>query len=270
MLPRLLTALIGAPIIIICIEIGGLPFGLLVFFISIFALYEYLFMAKNSGYENDIVIGIVAALIFQVGVLLDSKGIAARSGYPFTSMLLFLVILLFFIREFIRFDKFSLVRILVEVFGVLFILWSLLHLSLIREVHGKNWTYFLFITIWCADTAAWAIGSYYGKRKLAFMEQISPKKTFEGIIGEILGAVVASIVLKSILFRQENLIQFVLFAILISILSLISDLCESLMKRSFGFKDSSNLLPGHGGILDRFDSFLITAPVFYYFMLFRN
>lgn len=269
MFPRLLTGVLGVPLVILTVYLGGVSFALLVFLVSVFACYEYLSMAKRSGYENDVFTGLLASIILPVGVFLDGKGVAARSGYPFTSLFLFIILLIFFVREFFKFDRFSLVRILVKTFGVFFISWSLLHIALIRDVHGREWCYFLIVTIWFADTFAWFIGTYFGKKRPQFIRDISPKKTLEGFFGELTGGVIGAVFIKSVVFKNSSYTQFLIMGAVIGLLSFISDLSESLIKRSFGFKDSSNLLPGHGGILDRFDSFLITAPLFYYILQFR-
>jgi phosphatidate cytidylyltransferase len=117
--------------------------------------------------------------------------------------------------------------------------------------------YFLFIVIWSIDTGAYAVGVKLGKHKLS--QNISPKKTLEGALGGIAVGIIVSILCGFIL---ESLV----LGIFLAFSSQFSDLAESLLKRDVGLKDTSNLLPGHGGMLDRFDSFLFTAPLLYYYL----
>ncbi|OVE77052.1 hypothetical protein BVX98_03750, partial [bacterium F11] len=116
------------------------------------------------------------------------------------------------------------------------------------------------------DVGAWGVGRLVGKRPLA--PRISPKKTWEGTLaGLVLGCLVGWLFRESFLPKAFGPLEGVIYALLIGITAQISDLMESLLKRSFNVKDSSELLPGHGGILDRFDSFIFAAPFFYYVLL---
>ena len=112
----------------------------------------------------------------------------------------------------------------------------------------------LFIIVWCSDIGAYFAGRYYGKHKLA--ENISPKKTIEGFIGGFLAAMLAALVLSFIIKLPLGLCPFLPLTALVVIYAAIGDLWESVLKRRAGIKDSSNILPGHGGILDRIDSWL--------------
>ena len=113
------------------------------------------------------------------------------------------------------------------------------------------------------DTGAYFIGKKFGKHKLA--KNISPKKTIEGAIAGIITSIIVSLLCR-ILFMKDiiSVKEAILFAIIISLVGQFSDLAESLFKRDSDVKDSGNILPGHGGMLDRFDSYLFAAPVFYY------
>jgi phosphatidate cytidylyltransferase len=119
----------------------------------------------------------------------------------------------------------------------------------------------VFILTWTSDTGAFFIGKRFGKNKLS--PSISPNKTVEGAIGGIFFSAVAAIILAS-LFLNINTFYAVILGIIISISGQIGDLFESFIKRQIGVKDSGDILPGHGGILDRFDSLMFTGPTFYY------
>ena len=122
-----------------------------------------------------------------------------------------------------------------------------------------------FIVIWGNDTFAYLSGMAFGKHKL--LERVSPKKTWEGTFGGALFSFIAVIVL-SLFFKELNAFEWIGFALTIIIFGTFGDLFESLIKRTLGLKDSGNIMPGHGGILDRFDSILMAAPFAYIYIVF--
>ncbi|MDD2524535.1 MAG: CDP-archaeol synthase, partial [Endomicrobiaceae bacterium] len=126
---------------------------------------------------------------------------------------------------------------------------------------------FLFVNIWVLDTGAYVVGKKFGKHKLA--KFISPKKTIEGAIAGVFTGIFTAIICREIFMQNIISIQeTIIFAIVISIVGQFSDLAESLFKRDCNIKDSGNILPGHGGMLDRFDSYIFCAPIFYYLIIF--
>lgn len=124
-------------------------------------------------------------------------------------------------------------------------------------------TFLTMACIWAADIGAYVVGKYFGKTKLSL---ISPKKTVEGAVFGIFGSMVVGIIGACYLHWNSWEISGLLLGLLIGVVSLLGDLTESLMKRDAGFKDSGELIPGHGGILDRTDSYVFTAPLVYYFV----
>jgi phosphatidate cytidylyltransferase len=149
-------------------------------------------------------------------------------------------------------------------FGLFYIVWTLSHILLIRDLRpeGKLYTFFLFFVIWALD-----VGAYWGGKKLGhhrLMNTVSPKKTWEGVITGSLSALFTAWICHLIFLKTLPVIQVFVLAGVILIVAQLSDLSESLLKRNVEVKDSSHLLPGHGGMLDRFDSFLLSAPAYYY------
>ncbi|MFP3591754.1 phosphatidate cytidylyltransferase [Chryseobacterium sp. SIMBA_038] len=123
---------------------------------------------------------------------------------------------------------------------------------------------FLFVLIWSSDTFAYLTGKFFGKHKMA--PKISPKKTWEGYIGGVVLTLVLSYFIEH--YQPELRGNWMVVGFLVAAFAPLGDLVESQLKRNFGVKDSGNILPGHGGVLDRLDSFLICAPVVYlYFIL---
>jgi phosphatidate cytidylyltransferase len=121
----------------------------------------------------------------------------------------------------------------------------------------------LFGILWVGDTAAMGIGKWLGKHKLA--PAVSPNKTVEGLIGGFIGAIVISLIVYYWKFPHLQIYHFLIIPVLCSLFGQLGDLVESMWKRSLGLKDSSAIIPGHGGVLDRFDSLLFAAPVLYYY-----
>ena len=123
----------------------------------------------------------------------------------------------------------------------------------------------LFVAVWVTDSAAYFTGMAIGKNKLA--QVLSPKKTWEGAIGGFLGAFATVFVARALFFHGQLSLPLALgLGVLVGVVGQASDLCQSLVKRASGVKDSASLLPGHGGLFDRMDSFLLLAPVYYYLL----
>jgi phosphatidate cytidylyltransferase len=126
----------------------------------------------------------------------------------------------------------------------------------------------VFFFIWAADTLAYVAGRALGKHKLA--PSISPKKTWEGFIGGIVGAVLVGVALKYTWLGYLAWPHVIVLALIGGIVGPLGDLAESGFKRSVGVKDSGNVLPGHGGLLDRFDALILTAPLYYLYLAYAT
>jgi phosphatidate cytidylyltransferase len=150
-----------------------------------------------------------------------------------------------------------------SLFGILFIGWSLSHLILLRNLADGQWSIlFLCTIVWVGDSTAMYVGKLLGRHKMA--PTISPGKTWEGAVGCILGYLLAAALGARFLVPRLVLWQSLVLGLVISFAAQISDLSESLIKRYAGVKDSGELIPGHGGLLDRIDSVLFATPMFFY------
>lgn len=143
----------------------------------------------------------------------------------------------------------------------IFVIIPLYYLSLLKET-GRSFPFILLLTMWASDTCAYLFGKRFGKRKL--VPYISPKKTYEGLLGAMAGSTVVIVLSGKVL--GMGILETVIVGATIGILAQMGDILESAGKRVCAIKDSSRLIPGHGGILDRMDSFIFTAPFLYHYL----
>lgn len=268
LLPRLLSAVVGIPLLLFFIHLGSLPFLAFVAGTAVLALYEYGLVLWLGGRGVQRFNAAAGGGLLALAVGLGGRGGGPRSG-DLGWAVLALLTLWVVLREMFRREH-SLDRAALTLFGAVFVGWSLGHLALLRELrpHGERLTLFLFLTVWITDMAAYAAGRGFGRRPLA--PRISPKKTWEGAVAGVAGALLFSAAAERTFLGEALGLKAALAAgLLIGVLGQLSDLAESVVKRAAGVKDSSDLLPGHGGVLDRFDSFLLTAPLLYYALLLK-
>ncbi len=170
-----------------------------------------------------------------------------------------------FIKELFQQNKAPLINIALSLFTASYVALPFALMNLLAFNNGEynfHLPLAIFILVWINDTGAYLSGITLGKHK--FFERISPKKTWEGTIGGFALTIIASYVL-SLLWNEMNTIQWLIFGGITSTMAVLGDLTESMFKRSIGVKDSGTILPGHGGVLDRFDAVLFAIPmaVFY-------
>ena len=153
--------------------------------------------------------------------------------------------------------------------GMLYVGLTLSYVVLIRLLpEGESLLFFLLLVTWAADMAAYYVGTLYGQRALA--PRISPKKTVEGLAGGLVGATLVAYAACWTFVPDFSTLDTLVLAVFLTLAGLWGDLVESAIKRGVGVKDSGGLLPGHGGMLDRLDSLLFTAPAFYYYVTFMG
>jgi phosphatidate cytidylyltransferase len=146
--------------------------------------------------------------------------------------------------------------------GIFYLGWLLSYWVLIMGFYGRDWVLLALFSTFAVDTTAYFIGRALGRHKMA--PTISPGKTWEGALGGLVGAIVAVIALALLLDIDISYSEMVILGLLIAVFAQLGDLAESKLKRSMGVKEAGNLIPGHGGILDRLDSIVFTGVVVYY------
>jgi phosphatidate cytidylyltransferase len=159
--------------------------------------------------------------------------------------------------------------LMAELFGILYLALFLYPAIPMRfdfgRAIGMQWVFLLLIVIWTNDTAALIAGKTIGKRP--FAPVLSPKKTWEGAVAGLLAGIGVAAAIQPLLFRDLRMSSVIIASILVGISGQLGDLAESLLKRAAAIKDSSHIIPGHGGVLDRMDSLLFAIPVLYFYLL---
>ncbi|HDL18604.1 MAG TPA: phosphatidate cytidylyltransferase [Bacteroidetes bacterium] len=262
---RVLVVLVGAPLIIAIVLIGKIPFLLLTSLILIVSLYEFYQLAQKKGAFPDVMLSIFAALL----LIWDMYFYSSQHFLPILSGFTIVVVILQ-----LRQTKGSqIINLATNFLGVVYLGVLLSFFIGIRELplkfnldygQGGYWTLAILITIWIGDSVAYFAGSSIGKHKLA--KRISPKKTVEGAIGGFFGMLIVIFISRFAFSLNWTLLDTLVIGIICGTIGQISDLAESQFKRDAGVKDSSNLLPGHGGMFDRFDVLFLTPPVIYYYL----
>ena len=268
MIKRSLTAIIGLPIVLVILIFGNkYVMDVIVAILAIFGIHEYMKCVSNKFKP-----------VSWVGYLL-AIAIAGLHIIPFDSLLQYLplglvsIIAILFMHVVFSDMKINFIDIAVTLIGILYIVGFFAFISLIYAVEkegfniGKIYIAFLFFATWGSDIFAFLIGMKFGKHKFS---KISPKKSIEGCIAGIISGVllvtISSIIFGNIFNIDFNYFAIVIIAFIINILGQIGDFSASCIKRYCEVKDFSNLLPGHGGIIDRFDSVIFAAPFAYYLL----
>ncbi|MFT8446384.1 MAG: phosphatidate cytidylyltransferase [Liquorilactobacillus nagelii] len=250
---RVITAVIALIVFIPLAVIGGTPFDILALILGLIGLSEILVMRKKLLVSPEAIISGLAALFLIVpqNWLAFLPTIATR----FTIFYFFVLVLLLY--TVMTRNRFSFDDVGVLVLGALFVSLGFHYLIGARQA-GVDTLFFLLLIVWTTDSGAYLIGRKIGKNKLA--PHISPNKTWEGSIGGTLAALVVGLIFNLFWPQAGNWFMICGMTILLSAIGQAGDLVESALKRFYGVKDSGKILPGHGGILDRFDSLLFVLP----------
>jgi len=267
LLIRTLTGAVFVGLTIGSILLGEFTF--LFFFIAtmLYATFEFYRLCQIRGDKPHVVLGLIISAYIFLSVFLY------RLNYMGLEVFLILLPLLMAVPIFEVFSK-GKRRILNISFTILGIIYVAIPFSILNLIatHQERLTgagyspepiIGLFLFLWANDSGAYLIGSRFGKHKMA--EKISPRKTWEGAFGGAVFAVLVSIVFSSC-GKLFSIPQAIVASIITVISGTLGDLSESMFKRSFNVKDSGRIMPGHGGLLDRFDSLLFSAPVYYLYL----
>lgn len=266
LLKRSVTALIFVAIILSSVFINQYTFAGIFLIINTIALIEFYQLTEKGGFKPQKIFGILmGAILFTLSFLIANNFVET---YFFLLCIPLIIVML--IGELYRIKEHHFRCIAFTVFGLIYVAipFSLMNFLLINPLTDNSYSYVFilsfFLIIWLNDTGAYIFGSNFGKNKL--FPRISPKKTWEGTLGGIFTALGASVAI-SFFFDELSLIQWVIFGLITSVFGTYGDLVESMLKRRSNVKDSGHILPGHGGMLDRFDSALFAAPMVFIYLI---
>lgn len=301
---RVIVAVAAIPLIVFAVFEGGYWFFLLVALISAIALWEFYGMARQKGAEPLRWFGILVGLLVNAAFLyerlhIEVYGFFADRGIHlklFSSLQFLLVVLVCFtvcslLVELFRRKGSFMLNMATGAAGILVIALPLGLLVGLRELYDHGFPYHIFfqngslagedqvatarlwggwtilsifVSLWVCDTAAYFAGSWFGTHKL--FPSVSPGKTWEGAVAGFLGALVVWIAARSYVLPYLSAGDAVIIGVIVGVFGQMGDLIESKFKRDAGIKDSSAIIPGHGGVYDRFDSLVFVAPFVYLYI----
>ncbi len=257
MLQRLISSIIALPILLFVVIMGGVYIQVAAMLLSLMGLYEFYHAFRQAGYQPSAKLGYTYTIILY------------GLGFIEAGPIFYIAIVFMFLYNVLIYNVLSKHEAILDMaltfLGFFYVAFSFFHISLIASVDTNFFIWYIFILAWGSDTFAYFSGRFFGRHKL--IEHVSPKKTIEGSIGGLIGSTVLSV-----LFAYVYNPDFMSFAILLglvgSVLAQSGDLIASKIKRYCGIKDFGKIMPGHGGVLDRFDSIILTGPFIYYFIFY--
>ncbi|ARQ04298.1 phosphatidate cytidylyltransferase [Macrococcoides caseolyticum] len=249
---RTITAIIAMAVFLPVVVYGKLPLLIMAYLLAIVALKEVLNMKNIKLYSLPGIISVIALCLIMSPE--KSKLVALDYQVPFL-ILMSLIMLSYTVMSKNRFNFVD------AAFCMLAVAYIGIGFMYFYETRNNGLIYILFalLIVWVTDTGAYIFGRLFGKNKL--WPEISPNKTIEGFVGGILSSTIIAIIFSINYDMPLSILPLILVTWLFSMFGQLGDLVESALKRHFDVKDSGNLLPGHGGILDRFDSFIFVLPL---------
>lgn len=261
---RIITGVIAAALFIPFVMYGKVPFSALICVIAAVGFYEILKM-KNISILS--IPGILGLLVMGMLVLPDEWANAVLSVIGYDSRLTvvyglaaLLLIYVVLVKNKVTFEDVGFILL-----GALYVGLGFYYLIETRDA-GLVFIVYCLLVVWTTDSGAYFVGRKIGKNKL--WPEISPKKTVEGFVGGIVIAVISAVIMQLVVPFMPSMLSLILVTIVASIIGQMGDLVESAIKRHYNVKDSGTILPGHGGILDRFDSLLFVVPLLHFLHLF--
>ncbi len=251
---RVMSALVLLPLAGLMVYLGGLWWFATVALVTSLAAWEFWGLMRKGGFQPHLALLLLVLLCQEV---LAQFGLGEYLPAALTALFILTISWQLFLK-----DRKTPTADWALTFAMgLYLGWMGGHFLRIRALpDGLGWIALALVTTWACDTGAYFVGSWVGRHKLA--PRISPKKTWEGVVAGWLAAEAVAVALGSLV--GLNAAQSLAVGLAVAVLSPLGDLSISMMKRQVGVKDSSNLIPGHGGMLDRLDSLLFIVPTVYY------
>jgi len=263
-LKRIIVAVVAIPLILIAAYLGGYYFFCFIALVALLSFYEFSLLSKNKNAHVNLFLGEITIFLLLLNQVTNFTDII--------SLLLLSSVLLLTIELF-RNNGSALLNLGLTFLGIFYIGIFSVAIIALREfytnsvndyIKGAYLIISIFASIWVGDSAAYYFGTAFGKHKL--FPRVSPKKSWEGAIFGFIFSVGTMILMKVILLNFLSLFDVIIIGVIIGTIGQIGDLVESLIKRDSAVKDSSALIPGHGGFFDRFDSLIFSAPVIWMYL----
>lgn len=254
---RLLSGIMLVIVALVTIITGDLVLFATLLGISLIGMQElYHAMGVREDKFNSLeVVGYLGAVLYYMTIYFDAQ------KYTMIS-LLFALVLIMGVYVF-AYPKYQAEQIMACMFGILYVAVMLSYILKTRNLeNGAFLVWLIFLSSWGSDTCAYCVGMLIGKHKMAPV--LSPKKSIEGAVGGVLGAALLGAVYAAATGAKEHIADYAIICAVGAVISMIGDLAASAIKRNREIKDYGKLIPGHGGILDRFDSVIFTAPFIYF------
>lgn len=266
---RALSIVVLLPLVLLILYYGKWLYLILISFVVLLMQVEYCRLAQHFSEKLNVVMPTILTVAFcLLAYFLPNLTKTLSVSTVMFSFFTFVLIYVFSESIFRGQVAGELVTVTLKLTGILTIGWAFgYHVILLRNSGptGAHLCYLLAGTVWFGDTGAYLIGRAMGKHRLG--TPVSPRKTIEGTIGGLVVGTLVGILLGTFLLKDTiPLVHIALIGLLLTLMGQLGDLSESLMKRTAGVKDSGDVIPGHGGLLDRCDSLIFSAPVLYYYL----
>ncbi|MGQ9454463.1 MAG: phosphatidate cytidylyltransferase [Armatimonadota bacterium] len=273
MAARIVTAVVGVPVAVaLILWSGGLSFTIAVGLVALIGTGEFYSGVRKMGARPVEWAGFLAVIVFTLSAHLSDIGQCSVVSLFSLSVILILSLMV----ELLRSRRAPVINIGATMFGAVYVGWLLSHIVSMHRIVGRvtvgslNFTagaclvMYVFLCTWTCDTLAYFVGKFYGRTKLA--PRLSPAKTVEGFVAGLVGSVLAAVIFGALIKLPVG--HSLVLGLLFGLLGQLGDLSESAIKREIGIKDFGSLFPGHGGVLDRFDSLLFTGTAGYYYAIY--
>ncbi len=247
---RILSAIIGIVLIVTFLTLKGWFVIIPSTILALIGVYEFHRAFLNIGYRSMVKGGMVLTLVTIAGFVLEPEH---RALFSIIALLLIFIILAYHV-----FSDHSIIDVLITIFSVVYVVLPFVIIMLLGT-RSDRLLWVVFVVAFATDSFAYFAGKTFGKNKL--IESVSPNKTIEGAVGGVVGCLAATAIFKVLIMPELPWVFVLILGVLGSIASQIGDLTASKIKRHCKIKDFGNIIPGHGGVLDRFDSILFTAPI---------
>lgn len=279
---RIISAAAAIILLAGVVYLGRVAIGVVIFALALIAVYEFYKALENGGFKPVYVLGYLSCLpLLYISVrdllpqslqtLVSSRSMddltSNGNGLLFVALIIFILLTVLYCFVLFSDGKYSITDAALTLFGMIYVAFLFSFVTLTRNMEkGGLYIWLIFIGAWATDTFAYFTGVTIGNTKI--LPKISPKKSLEGSIGGVIGCIIAMMLFGRVFYTEMGipLVHFAVLGLICGIISQIGDWSASAIKRTVGIKDYGNIMPGHGGVLDRLDSILFVAPTVYFYI----